>query len=127
MKKTILLMIIFLIYGCVSTPSFQQRLQYYVYKDEQVLINDIGLPTNTYISGNIKYLEFSVSSTGTRVTNNEYLRNNPYTCNEYYCPPPQTTVKNYTKWCTLLFAVGNLPERENVILQASYRGNACPR
>ena len=59
MKKTILLIIIFLIYGCVSTPSFQQRLQYYVYKDEQVLINDIGLPTNTYISGNIKYLEFS--------------------------------------------------------------------
>ncbi len=104
-------------------PTFQQRVLFYVGKDEQIVINDNGLPHKTYESDGLKYLEYSYNSTGSRITTNEYLRNNPYTCNDYYCPPPSAKVRNYNNWCSVLFTVSS----QNKVINASFRGNSCPR
>ena len=127
MKKIILLTSIFFLSGCVTygnPVSLQDKINSFRGLPEQNLISNWGIPTKTYSTENgMKYLEYTVSSSGTTVRHgtNDNMYKLPGYCTQYYCPPRQSTVTTNTKWCTVTFVLN----KEKIIQGGSYKGNWC--
>ena len=116
---------IFLISSCVTYgPSLQERINTYVGMSESNLIRNLGIPTRTYSTEDgYTYIEYSKSSSGSvvRVGTNDSMYNLPGYCTQYYCPPRQSSVTNYTNWCTYTFVLN----KNKVVVSGGYRGNSC--
>ena len=124
-KKLILLSTFFLISSCVSYgPTLQQQINAYVGYTESTIISNLGIPTRTYSANNgFLYMEYTQSSSGSTVRQgtNDNMYSLPGYCTQYYCPPRQSSVTNYTNWCTVTFVLN----QKKVVVNGTYRGNNC--
>ena len=125
MKKLILFATIFFISSCVSYgPTLQQKINAYIGYTESTLISNFGIPTRTYSTDNgFLYMEYTQSNSGSTVRQgtNDSLYSLPGYCTQYYCPPRQSSVTNYTNWCTVTFVLN----QKKVVVNGAYRGNSC--
>ena len=86
-------------------PTTQEIVDSWMGVDESTLISQWGIPSRTYQSGDQKFLEYTFGGTSYTTTTNENLRNNPYTCNQYYCPPPTAITYQNNYSCNFRFTI----------------------
>ena len=127
MKSSLIIFVsAFLLSSCVSYSeprmTTKEVMETWIGHNESSLISSWGIPTRTYESGNQKFLEYTYGRTSYTTSTNANLRNNPYTCNQYYCPPPTATTYQNQYWCTYTITVEN-----SIIRSAKWQGNNCPR
>ena len=125
MKKFRLFVIICFLSSCVSYgPTLQQEINAYVGYSESTIVSNLGIPTRTYTAENgFTYLEYTRSNSGSTVREgtNDSLYNLPGYCTQYYCPPRQSSVTNYTNWCTITFVLN----QQKIVVNGGFRGNSC--
>ena len=112
MKSSLIIFVsAFLLSSCVSYSeprmTIKEVMETWIGHNESSLISSWGIPTRTYESGNQKFLEYTYGRTSYTTSTNANLRNNPYTCNQYYCPPPTATTYQNQYWCTYTITVEN--------------------
>ena len=123
-KNLIPIFVLIFTVSCVAPQprmSTNDVMNSWIGSSESSLINSWGIPTRSYFSGNQKFIEYTYSSTSYQTRTNDGIRNNPYLCNEYFCPPRTATTSQVTYWCTYTITVEN-----SKITFARWNGNNCP-
>ena len=116
MRILYLICILFISSSCVSYgPSLQQKINYYKGWSETQIVSSLGIPTKTYESSGITYLEYTRSNSGSSERTVPSLH-----CGATFCPGPRTVTSNYTNWCTITFILNN-----KIMTNGTYRGNNC--
>jgi len=112
-----LICLLFVVSSCVSYgPTLQQKIDYYKGWSESQIITSLGIPTRTYESSGITYLEYTRSKSGSSERTVPSLH-----CSATFCPGPRTVTSNYTNWCTITFILND----KKIIINGTYRGNNC--
>ena len=99
---------------------FESKLNSFSGQTEEQVVSRLGIPTNSYQTGNTKILTYFYDYGSTySTTNNNWARN---VCQHQYCPPvpyQERTVQN--RWfCEVTYRFN-----ADSMVQWSYRGNSC--
>ncbi len=120
--KILIFQIIFFLSACVYGPQYNPSsiMQSWMGQTESSLLQSWGIPTNSYQTGEIKIIEYIGVSTYYTTRTNDALRQNPYTCNQYYCPPRAATTYQNQSWCKRQFTI-----QEGIVVNWRLEGNSC--
>jgi len=104
--------------GCATYnpgQNLSNTMQSWVGSSEENLVQSWGIPANSYIAGNTKFITYSHRNT-------QYTTRtiNPIVCNQYSCPKSydRTTQNNYG--CDMTFSIVN-----GVVTRWTWKGNSC--
>ncbi len=125
LKFIIILFTVILISSCATNyvnpkDRFENKLKSYKNLTEEQVVSALGIPSNSYETGNTKILTYFYDYGSTyRTTNNNWERN---LCQGRYCvdiPYEESTVRN--RWyCEVTFRFN-----ANKMDRWSWRGNNC--
>lgn len=114
MKKILPLLLI--LTGCASLANLEAKLNQYLNQPKELVLNDYGIPDNSYVSGDSEYISYSSHRS-------MYLPAN-YTTNFYGNYATTSSYGgNYVNFnCQITFTIDT---QSNLVTNWRYQGNDC--